>query len=267
MLSPPKCQKSRHYFLVLPFLVVLCVTRTTHACMCIETTLEESFDRADAVFVGKVVHAVHGLPFSHSDYVFEVSESWKGVNDTKVPLRLRSTLIAPGFCSYPFFAGRTYVVYAYKDPDGILVGHAGQCTKTKLLKRSTESIAYLSNLPPLTLSKSPRNYRLMAWDFVRRGILMCTIYYLWRTRRYRKSESRPLLRRTVFSTRCIVIYLGIAMLASEPILASKYIPIDIIFYAISGFAPAMMLFYILPVYLILFGWIFVQGIKLVFENN
>jgi hypothetical protein len=78
---------------------------TAFACDCLTLTPEESFEKADTVFLGKVVGAENAGPYTY--YKFEVQRTIKGDQSHWV-IKSRNT-----DCDYEFYAGATYLVYAH----------------------------------------------------------------------------------------------------------------------------------------------------------
>ncbi len=117
-------------------------------------TVAEEVERADAVFVGKVVamDIPTGLIISSADPVrvtFSVSSVWKGSDDkTLIVITKRDS----ASCGYPFEEDKEYLVYAYIDEQADL--HANLCSRTALLSDAQEDLALLENgfVPEETVS-------------------------------------------------------------------------------------------------------------------
>ena len=118
---------------------------TSHACSCFETgTVSEELARSAAVFSGEVVDMLDknkgNLTQSSGDPIavlFEVEESWKGINQTQV---IVYTARDSTSCGYEFSLNNKYLVYAHES-NGEL--KADICTRTTLLSSAEQDIAEL----------------------------------------------------------------------------------------------------------------------------
>ncbi len=120
----------------------LLATQIAIACSCVLTTPEQNFQRADAVFVGRLVKIDDGLRL-------DVEKSWKLVNTNRV----RVSESGRGSCRQGYSLGETYLVYAQmgKDPENVLVTE--MCLGTGLLKDSGMDLGYLQNRATIPLMK------------------------------------------------------------------------------------------------------------------
>ena len=111
------------------------------ACSCARSSLPcDEAGRADAVFVGHVV----SIESSGMDgrVEFAVVEAFGGLQFWQVALRG-----GPGGgagCGYPFQMGESYLVYAYRTPDGQL--STSICARTRPVAEATEDLTYLRAL-------------------------------------------------------------------------------------------------------------------------
>jgi hypothetical protein len=72
-----------------------------------------------------------------------VAEGFIGMDGRGKRVEIR-TGMGGGDCGYSFERGRSYVVYAYQDKDGLV---ASLCTRTAPLERAQADLAYLRKLP------------------------------------------------------------------------------------------------------------------------
>jgi hypothetical protein len=85
----------------------------TSACSCAELpSVEEEFERSQAVFSGKVVdvrekRSIKG--YQTKSVLFEVTNTWKGVNQSQMII---TTGQGGGDCGFDFKEGQEYLVYA-----------------------------------------------------------------------------------------------------------------------------------------------------------
>ena len=118
---------------------------TSYACDCSKPdNVTEEVDRHTAVFSGKVIEMVDknagSQMQSSADLIavlFEVEESWKGINQTQV---IVYTERSSASCGYEFSLENKYLVYA-KDIDGEL--KVSNCSRTTPLSFADEDIAEL----------------------------------------------------------------------------------------------------------------------------
>ncbi len=83
------------------------------ACSCaMQPSIEEGFSSSQAVFSGEVIGIKDnsGLLSGHGKTVlFNVKDTWKGINEMKVAIATGSN---DGDCGIPFVKGKEYLVYA-----------------------------------------------------------------------------------------------------------------------------------------------------------
>lgn len=145
------------------------------ACSCVDPNpFDKQFERADAVFVGRVVgvkdrlHVFRRLwtyfltaagrdPFDtledyerhHGyEYTFAVERMWRGPGARTVKI---VTGRGGGDCGYRFERGHQYLVYGYRSDDG--VWGTNICTRTTEAASAAEDLALLEDLPTLRLER------------------------------------------------------------------------------------------------------------------
>lgn len=86
---------------------------TSSACSCAEQpSVEDEFEQSKAVFSGKVIAVKENRSVNGSlakSVLFDVSKTWKGVNETQVII---ITGVSDGDCGIDFIVGEEYLVYA-----------------------------------------------------------------------------------------------------------------------------------------------------------
>jgi hypothetical protein len=107
-------------------------------------TPQEAYDRASAVFSGKVLaiktlytRLAGGTIVSHDEVKLEVEKSWKLVNRRTITVRTASTL--PGTCG-SFAQGGTYLIYADYLNDDL---HVSSASRTNRLSDASEDLEVL----------------------------------------------------------------------------------------------------------------------------
>ncbi|MFZ3579608.1 hypothetical protein [Virgibacillus sp. DJP39] len=130
--------------LVMVFTTILIyLPSKSFACSCAEPgTVTEEVNRNGAVFSGRVIKQSEdvGLFRSSADPVsvlFNVDNSWKGVNQTQVIVETESSSAS---CGYEFTANEKYLVYA-SDRNGEL--HASLCSRTIALTDAESDLEVL----------------------------------------------------------------------------------------------------------------------------
>ena len=127
----------------LAFAVVMLVTsQDAHACSCDPpVSTDQEYDRVDYVFAGEVAEIGDPDSDDYLDVLFEVSESWKGVDHRKI------TIGTPAYgdaCGFDFNEGGEYLVYASDNdarygPDIV----TGICDRTNSLALVDEDLVVL----------------------------------------------------------------------------------------------------------------------------
>jgi hypothetical protein len=132
------------------------------ACKCIQSTPEESFERAGTVFSGRVVDVVEPSPaerqsprgnedpnfLSGVKVTFEVSEVWKGNNKQRLVVM---TSDSSASCGYSFQEGEEYLVYASGEEAKL---QTGLCSGTKPLSDARADLGVLGEGETPTIERS-----------------------------------------------------------------------------------------------------------------
>ncbi|TFB14138.1 hypothetical protein E3U55_14590 [Filobacillus milosensis] len=125
--------------------VSIYLPNTSYACTCEEPgTVQEEMNQSSAVFSGKVIEKYDEnkdkKTISSNDpiaFVFEVKESWKGINQTQVVV---STARYSGSCGYEFALNNNYLVYA-QERNGEL--EVNLCSRTTVLPYADQDLEEL----------------------------------------------------------------------------------------------------------------------------
>lgn len=135
----------KHTFIASALLGILTYAAPdARACSCAPPrTPVEALQDADAVFEGTVQsggqRAQGGLSISSAmaPITFVVLRAWKGAEKGKTVSVITSGSTAS--CGFPFANGKTYLVYAFKNPDTGKLG-TGLCSRTKASSEAAEDI-------------------------------------------------------------------------------------------------------------------------------
>lgn len=128
--------------------IVLVISFTTRASICVAPDVAGALDRAETVFVGKIVEVAPVREgrgsLSTTDYVvsFEIQELWKGPESRAVSVLWRSEM--DGCSSYPVGSiGERYLVYADSSRSGAGRKDRPEITifnRTSLLPAKSETV-------------------------------------------------------------------------------------------------------------------------------
>lgn len=134
------------FLLVFPFIVNFSTT-SSYACSCIEPgTAVEELERSDFVFSGKVIEIrdpkADAAEKSSADLLelhFDVSHTWKGVDETEI---LIYTERDSASCGFNFTIDNEYLVYGNEN-DG--KKSVSLCSKTTLLANAADDLTALGD--------------------------------------------------------------------------------------------------------------------------
>ena len=132
--------------LVLACTFLSILAETGFACSCLPPNdLAHEVESSAAVFSGKVIdvkkHDRSVTPFWQVEVIFEVNKSWKGADKKIVSIFTSS---GSASCGYNFKTGRSYLVYASGNADGLL--NTTICNRTKRLSKAREDIKMLEKI-------------------------------------------------------------------------------------------------------------------------
>jgi len=135
-------------------------------------SLSAAVARAEAVFVGEVTEIadpsqsalllfaarfdtrLYQQAFAARQISLTVSESWKGVETTRVQVWTKP---AGGECGYPFAVGNHYLIYAHRIEERWVTN---ACLRTRAISGATLDLTYLHTLPVLALRP------MLAWEWM-----------------------------------------------------------------------------------------------------
>ncbi|KRG11142.1 hypothetical protein ACA30_09010 [Virgibacillus soli] len=122
------------------------------ACSCAELPgVEEEFERSTAVFSGKVIdirEKTNSAGFNYKSILFQVIQTWKGVNETQVII---TTGLGGGDCGFAFKEGQEYLVYAYESDM-----YVEKALSTVICDRTNELRLLEEDLASLDEGQAPR---------------------------------------------------------------------------------------------------------------
>ncbi len=132
------------------------------ACKCVQTTPEQSFERAKTVFSGRVVDVVEQSPAERRSprgnedssfltgvkVIFEVSKVWKGKNEQRLAVMTSGSSAS---CGYSFQEGQEYIVYASGEEAKL---QTGLCSGTKPVSEAQTDLGVLSQRETSTVERS-----------------------------------------------------------------------------------------------------------------
>ncbi|EGQ27937.1 hypothetical protein HMPREF9372_0045 [Sporosarcina newyorkensis 2681] len=115
---------------------------TSYACSCVEPgTVKEEMTQSSAVFSGKVIEIAdknqNNSMQSSADpiaVVFEVEESWKGINQTQVVVYTERSSAS---CGFEFSLHNEYLFYAHENTGNL---NASICSRTTLLSAADQDM-------------------------------------------------------------------------------------------------------------------------------
>ncbi len=117
--------------LINALIFIFLIASITYGCSCDLPTnqspkkqVKEALAKSKAVFLGKVI-SINRINYS-SEVTIEVIKSWKHIKTKKVVIY---TGVGSGDCGYLFEIGKSYLVYAYGDLNGL---------ETNICQRTTE---------------------------------------------------------------------------------------------------------------------------------
>ena len=110
-----------------------------HACSCMQQSVAEGVQGADAVFEAQVRSvALDGpSPMALRRAMLEVRRVWKGEVQPSIEIGTASNSAA---CGFSFSEGDSYLVYARQTDRGL---RTGLCSRTKLITNASEDLAEL----------------------------------------------------------------------------------------------------------------------------
>jgi len=132
--------------------IALTNPRPVEACSCIQITVEQSYEKSVAVFLGRVVKTELRNPNRQKSYILrragdyvvatlEVYKAWKGELDSLVEIKT-----GLHNCGIQFASGNTYLVYATKSNNELTTG---VCHLTKHFVSADQDLKILDEKYPI----------------------------------------------------------------------------------------------------------------------
>ncbi|HEU4606203.1 MAG TPA: hypothetical protein VFS46_08205 [Nitrososphaera sp.] len=93
------------------------------ACSCGQTSMQERFERSEAVFSGRAIETEIIQPNMFTmKTTFQVDRAWRGLSENTVTVR---TSTQGSACGYFFEEGKSYLVYAFGDEHPLSTSSCG----------------------------------------------------------------------------------------------------------------------------------------------
>ena len=146
-------------FIVIATLCLFSIPSTIFACGCGPSDPPTEFNRATAVFIGRMLGGTEKLSVKDErgkprfieagDLRFAVEEVFKGRVGDEATIKIASN-VGTSCGPYGLQRGERYVVYAYADESDEKILHSGVCTRTMATgsKYAKDDLDFLRNLPP-----------------------------------------------------------------------------------------------------------------------
>lgn len=122
------------------FFLLFIFSSSAFGCSCSRSTIEDSFKRSDAIYIGKVI-AVDSTKYDFSSnlvyaYTFEIEQDFKRELPKENSEKYYTTIYTPlgslfGGCGMTFQLNESYLVYGYRTSLGV---DTDICTRTDVLK-------------------------------------------------------------------------------------------------------------------------------------
>ncbi|WP_413533577.1 hypothetical protein [Empedobacter brevis] len=122
------------------FTFIFLFSTFTFGCSCAQSSINESFDKADAVFMGKVI-GIDETKYDFSSnrvyaYTFEITKDFKRKHQENKSEKFYTTIYTPSYsigggCGSSFSLNETYLVYGYRSEIGTITSI---CTRTSDLE-------------------------------------------------------------------------------------------------------------------------------------
>ena len=137
------------------YTLILLISTFTFGCSCAQSSISESFDKTDAVFIGKVI-TVDTSKYDFSSnlvyaYTFEITKDFKRKHPKNKSEKFYTTIYTPlnytaGGCGSTFSLNETYLVYGNKSSIGTITNICKRNSDLKFVeKNELDSLQLLSN--------------------------------------------------------------------------------------------------------------------------
>ncbi|TGN22250.1 hypothetical protein [Empedobacter tilapiae] len=137
------------------FTFIFLISTFTFGCSCAQSSINESFNKADAIFIGKVI-AVDKSKYDFSSnpvytYTFEITKDFKRKHPKNKSDKFYTTIYTPlsytgGGCGSTFSLNETYLVYGYRSEIGTITNICTRTSDLKFVEKiEIDSVQLLSN--------------------------------------------------------------------------------------------------------------------------
>ena len=132
--------------------LTIIIPEKTYACSCaVNSDPNKAIEEAEAVFSGKVLNIKQGREqngivgaIEYRDVnLFEVQETWKGINQSQVMVYDNG---GDASCGVNFEESKSYLVYTYKNKEGDL--YTSLCSRTAEISKAGEDLTILGQGKP-----------------------------------------------------------------------------------------------------------------------
>jgi len=179
------------------------------SCSCLKPEpIDTTFKEASIIFIGKVTEIVEDKLIVNSGerYTINLFEILKELKKGDGQNKTVSIVTDNSSCAFFFEEGKTYVVFGYSDPSGIMV--TNQCTRTVLLERLGKND--LSKLKMLSANYKNEGSSVLGLVTITRPEYNALINNISKLENNLKTNRLILitLSTLLFITICFCVYLG-----------------------------------------------------------
>ncbi len=166
--------------------LTLILTQSSLACDCVERTTSESYDSADAVFIGKVVQSDSSDPSLQVTFEVESLLKFKGLLQGEP--RDKISIASHGTdCDYRFEQNGIFMVYAHKYNGQLYVG---SCSGTRLLNTTRQPNLEKALAELATTNRAQRKWVIAAVGGWSGLIIIATVFLVMRNRKLQGEAKR-----------------------------------------------------------------------------
>lgn len=152
-------------------LILLCSLQMALGCMCDKIKPNEYFQKADVVFVGKVLEVNNYKDETLKRFIreiqgestvgakFQVAQVWKGEANYYYTINSDSTS-----CDFNFVEGEEYLIYAKNIGNGSF--YAEKCDGTSLINRASNELNFLTTLKSQIPKPPSLQASIISWFYL-----------------------------------------------------------------------------------------------------